>query len=118
MDHCQECGETAAKHDLIPTDIGTIHRGACHQRFTLALENVDMTCRLWAALSLYDMNQPPLVKVLIQSKGPAKSKITVLGVIVDHLTETDVWVIESETGALFDFTEAFSLKVAEDAYAA
>lgn len=117
MDFCQECGAPGERHELISTDVGTIHRGACHQRFTLAQENVDMTTRLWAALSLYDMQQPPLVKVRIPKAGN-KTPVSVLGVIVDHLTVSGVWLIEDNQGKLHEFATADTLAVEKDAYAA
>lgn len=118
LDHCSECGETAYKHELIPTDVGPVHRGACRQRQVLNLETVDMRNRLWAALSLWDINQPVLVKVTLPPSAGSKLKRAILGVIVDHLTETDTWLIEDQAGKLHELRDLLALEVVEDAYAA
>lgn len=122
MDHCQECGEVAAKHDLVPTDIGTIHRGECHMRHLAGLETTDLTRRLWAAVSLWDMRRPVLVNLVLPPLPGDKTKRSRLGVLVDHVPpagdEPEAWVLEDQSGTRHFIPVVLGMTVQEDAYAA
>jgi hypothetical protein len=111
MDHCQECGETCAiPSDLIGTDVGPIHKGACYKRFILAQDAVAPEQKLWAALELWDLQVPVLVRIVRAGKPT-------LGVIVNHHPK-DGWSLEDQGGELHRFPSVESVEVIEDAFAA
>jgi hypothetical protein len=122
MDHCQECGAPGERHELIPTDVGTIHRGECHMRFVANLETIDLEKRLWAAVSLWDMNRSILVNLVLPPAPGNRTKRSRLGVLVDHVPpagdEPEAWVLEDQTGKRHFIPVVLEMTVAEDAFAA
>lgn len=112
---CIVCEEPeTVRTDMIPTDAGPIHRGVCHQRHSLHLEDVDMTVRLWAALSLWDYRQQVLVRVTLPPAPGNRMKRQVTGVIFDHRTEGDIWLLEDEKGKVYEFSTPEKMEVVED----
>lgn len=123
MRACQECGEKAANHDLIDTDVGGIHRGECHMRALASLETVDLPRRLWAAVSLSDMHKPIHVQLTVPTKPTGKSKQKVTGVLLDHLVtegadHIELWICEDDKGKMHMLPVILEMQVLEDAYAA
>lgn len=111
---CLSCGEPAtSEYDVRPTIDGRwVHVGACEQRVLLGNDGETSEARLWAALTLWEMQQPPLLLIT-----PEPDATPILGVITDHVG--NAFMLEDQTGTPHVFTAPVAkLEVEDDAWQA